>query len=357
MSVIITLDIERAARRFDKTLRVRPDDVVGPQARELAEKLGVRLIREGEPEPPAAAPPTGYGAGVVPDPVRNLGQPQPPSPEVRAGSGAGGEPAVRFVPTATSGPERPANPMERYGAGVVTDPVREIGRPAPAVPEVEVPAVPRVPPVAPAAPEQYGAGVVPDPVRNLGQSAPPPAATISPAFSPEQYGAGVVLDPVRNLGQPEPAPLASPGESGGAARPPRPAPTLFSRTRPLTWRERRQLRRGSAPGSRFGVILGRTVDSYEVRRAAEQGFRFVRITPEAYVTRAAQHVAAQLGVVLSPDPELLEASDRTQAGTVINPISREPAITRRGAGVVPPGGIPVGGDHLPGTLTSRDPDR
>ena len=325
MSVIITLDIERAARRFDKTLRLRPDDVVGPQARELAEKLGVRLIREGEPEPPAAAPPTEYGAGVVPEPVRDLGQSQPPSPEVRAGSDAEGGPAVRFVPTATSGPERPANPMERYGAGVVTDPVREIGRPAPAVPEVEVPAVPRVPPVAPAAPEQDSAGVVPE--------------------------------PVRDLGQPAPAPVTPPGEGGGAARPPRPAPTLFSRARPLTWRERRQLRRGSAPGSRFGVILGRTVDSYEVRRAAEQGFRFVRITPEAYVTRAAQHVAAQLGVVLSPDPELLDASDRTQAGTVINPISREPAITRRGAGVVPAGGIPVGGDHLPGTLTSRDPDR
>jgi hypothetical protein len=105
----------------------------------------------------------------------------------------------------------------------------------------------------------------------------------------------------------------------------------------------------------MGLLLGRVIDSDEVRRAAEAGVRLVRIAPEAYVTRSARRAAAMLGVVLYPDSSLTEVDDRTKAGNVLNPISREPAITRRGAGIVRPGGIPIGGDHLSGTLGPEEP--
>jgi hypothetical protein len=104
----------------------------------------------------------------------------------------------------------------------------------------------------------------------------------------------------------------------------------------------------------MGVLLGRVIDSREVRRAAEAGVRLVRIGPEAYVTRSARHLAATLGVVLYPDSSLMDIDDRTKAGKVVNPISLEPAITRQGAGMMHPGGIPIGGDHLPGTLRREE---
>ncbi|MCS6800786.1 MAG: hypothetical protein RMM58_09385 [Chloroflexota bacterium] len=329
MTIIITTDVERAARRTDRTLRIGESDVVGPEARALAERLGVRIVRANgdvlvappaapppvtpppvSPAAPSPSPPSPHGVAPPPPPLAPAPNPVEVLRRLREQS-AGGQPRE-------SGPVSPVPPprlpIEQYGAGRVTDPVQEIGRPTP----------------RPASPP---------PIRFPSEVSSAPAA--------EPAATATVL-PVQRI------PVATPAEPPAAAAPspvaPPPSPTLISSRRPPTYRQRRRAARIGAPPSQMGIILGRIIDSREVRRAAEQGVRLVRVAPEAYITRAARRAAAVLGVVLYPDSSLNEVDDRTKAGTVLNPISLEPAITRRGPGIVHPGGLPIGGDHLPGTL-------
>lgn len=383
MTIIITTDVERAARRTDRTLRLGEGDVLGAEARALAERLGVRIVGPDgtvvvSPAPPVAqpAPPSAAGAPAAARPAASVppiqfATPAPAPNPVEAARPSSGQPtepeaswkpapnpveALRRAmatppePASTSSPapnpvevlqrqaarpsgEQPRDlgpaavpplPLERYGAGQVLDPVREIGRPAP----------------QPASP--------PPPVRPLSEAPPSAAPAAAATVLPVQR------IPVATPVEPTPGQGAAPSSATLAAPSP-PSPTLVSSRRPPSYRQRRRVARLSTAGSQMGVLLGRVIDSREVRRAAEAGVRLVRIGPEAYVTRSARRAAAMLGVVLYPDSSLSEVDDRTKAGNVLNPISREPAITRHGAGIVRPGGIPIGGDHVPGTLGAEEP--
>ncbi|GIW06485.1 MAG: hypothetical protein KatS3mg060_1290 [Dehalococcoidia bacterium] len=342
MAIIITTDIERAARRTDRTLTIRQGDIVGPEARALAERLGVRIVGPDAPPPapslasqPASSPPPppSTETGSLPNvpPIRR-------EPEDVPLEGASAAPMPNPADilarlSTTSQPAAPSSlaplPLEGASAAPMPNPADILAR---------LSTSPQ-PTVAPSPNERDGAGQV-------GQAPPPP--TTPPVGSPTEFPLPVRRIPIATPIAAEPERVTPPISRADAG--PRPQPTLVSSRRPPSYRQRRQIARGSAPSTQLGVILGRVIDSQDVRRAAEARVRLVRIGPEAYVTRSARHVAAQLGVVLYPDSNLLDVDDRTKAGRVLNPISREPAITRHGAGIMHPGGIPIGGDHLPGTL-------
>ncbi len=346
MAVIITTDVERAARRTDKTLQLGQGDLVGPQARDLAARLGVRIAGPDEPVGPPVAEASIQSATPL-----SAAVPAPPNlppilPPVVALDPLPNIPPIRVEPASVPPAVPPAVPLERYGAGMVLDRVETVGRSLPeraappptvtslvAMPE---PPPPLAPPPAPRMPEARPSDAPSVQRIPLARPLSPEPARTAPAPLP-----AVAPPPLTSV---EPLPAASaPAATQNRA-------TLFSSGRPPSWRQRRQVVRAGAADSQLGIILGRVVGSREVARAAEAGVRLVRIGPEAYVTRSARHAAAQLGVVLYPDTSLIDVRDRTKAGAVVNPISLEPAITRQGAGMMHTSGIPIGGDHLSGTL-------
>jgi hypothetical protein len=353
VSVIITTDVERAAKRLDKTLVVDRDDSIGDAARALADRLGVRIVVEGErpSEPESSAVPQ---------------QPPEPAPEPPPAP----EPAPIPLLTAESQPS--ASPVGERASPPAVEPLAPVTAPSvtqpPAPPIVPLSAVPPIapaeaPPTPPAAPVASVPRIAPIEIR--------PAEPFGPSVPATSVGGserGAVAEPVSGVSRlaPEPEtlpdlpPIAGPTVTRIPISPttkpaaPAPVPTLAGRA-PPTPRQRRAVSRAVAASPQLGIVLGRVIGTDAVRAAAAQGLRLVRVGPESYVTRSARHLAGELGVVLYPDPSLAAVDDRTHAGAVVNPISAEPAITRQGAGIVRPGGTPVGGDHLAGTL-SVQPD-
>ncbi len=278
MTMIITVDVERAAKRLDKQLSMRAGDQLSPEARDLAAQVGVQILDpEGRPLIPAA------------------GQAPPPVAVTTSGGSAQIEPLdigiatapirVYAVPAAVPTDGGPAQ-IEPLDIGIATAPIQVYAVPA---------AVERAPEPQPVAPE--------------------PATLI---VETSELAAGV------------PAPRT-------------PAP----RTAPA-WVRRRRQRAMQRPAARAGIILGRIVGSAEVQAAVDSRLRVVRIAEDAYVTRAARHLADLARLQLVHDPELDWLPG--QEGMVVNPLESGGALTRRGPGIVRSNGIPIGGDHDPGTL-------
>jgi len=91
-----------------------------------------------------------------------------------------------------------------------------------------------------------------------------------------------------------------------------------------------------------GTIQGRIVGTSEIQAAIEAGVRRVSVAPGAWVTRAARHLAELNGISID--------ARGTMNGTLVNPLQHGGSVTRAGPGVVKDGGLPIGGDHVSGTL-------
>ncbi|MCS7001619.1 MAG: hypothetical protein NZ518_02105 [Dehalococcoidia bacterium] len=189
---------------------------------------------------------------------------------------------------------------------------------------------------------------------------PAPAATDAPEDDPDRspavmaaLRAGLLVDLT-----PTPDPFVPPAESSAPADLPvasDPAVTPAAVMEATTVRAS-PLRLGAAAQSstddtQSAIVLGRVIRSDSVYEAAAAGKTRLRALPDAYVTRSARRAMAVTGVVVIPDETLADARSPDRFRTALNPLEAGGAITRRGAGVMRTNGLPIGGDHLPGTLT------
>jgi N-methylhydantoinase B len=91
-----------------------------------------------------------------------------------------------------------------------------------------------------------------------------------------------------------------------------------------------------------GTIQGRIVGTSEIQAAIAAGIQKISVAPGAWVTRAARHLAELNGISID--------AEGVPDGALLNPLQHRGTATRDGPGVVHGGGVPIGGEHVRGTL-------